>query len=55
MKYEEYYDLVKRYLYYTCKGYEEVFDEGKKLKKAVEAAVNHAAADKRYGVEEGEY
>ena len=54
MTYEEYYDALSQYLFNTCKDYMEVFDEGKKLKKAVEAAIQHAAVDKWFGVEEGE-
>ena len=52
--YEEYYDAISKYLFNTCKDYMEVFEEGKKLKKAVEAAIQHAAVDKWFGVEEGE-
>jgi len=54
MTYEEYYDAFRQYLFNTCKDYAEVFDERKKLKKAVEAAIQHAAVDKWFGVEEGE-
>lgn len=55
MKQAEYYDLVKRYLYYSCKDYDEVLEEGRKIKKAVEEAMHHAASDKWYGVEKGDY
>ena len=53
MEYDDYYKCFKTYLYLSCKDYEEVFAEGKKMKKAVEEAIQHAAMDKWYGDEEG--
>ena len=50
--YEYYYGYFEAHLLCSCKNHEEVFEEGDKMKKAIEAAVQHAAAEKWYGAKE---
>ena len=52
--YDYYYGFFETHLRESCENFEEVFEEGKKMKKAIETATQHVAADKWYGAEERE-